>query len=120
MYRMSSEMSTVPFKNQRLIQVCFGPYDLILQFNETIELGISITSAIGTSRAGEQTLRSDDFKEHAATLLDCLDKLTTSAEVIDEKTLRIGFSNGHTLEMHDHGNQYESFVISYPGHTIVI
>jgi hypothetical protein len=72
------------------------------------------------SRAGEELFKSYNFKEHAATLLDCLDKLTTSAKVLNEKTLRIEFSNGHALEIYDDSDQYESLSIHYSGKTIII
>jgi hypothetical protein len=120
MYGFSPELDTNLFRNQRLNQVCFGQNDLILHFDEAIELGFTITSSIGTGKFSEEKFRSNDFKQHATTLLECLDKLTTSAEVVGEKALRIGFSNGYILEIYDDSDQYESLVICYSGKTIVV
>jgi hypothetical protein len=120
MHGLNTELDTRFFEGQRLVQVCFGKHDLILHFDETAGIELLVTSSISSAVSGAELRRSDDFSDHASTLLACLDFLTTSVRVVDTKTLRIGFANGTTIEIHDDSEQFESFTIRYADKLIVV
>jgi hypothetical protein len=122
MYGLSVDTDVSFFVGQTLTQACFGPSDLILNFQgdrieNTIPAGsatLSIGSSIGCFQADSCFERIEDFKLRPEFILNLLHGVAiTEAGVIPEGTLALQFADGTRLEVYDDSDQYESYSICH-------
>lgn len=125
MYRFDMQMQTDCYEDIELTQVCFGKYDLILNFSSgrdtsKSDFSISIQSRIATAIDGTHWNEDEDFRKHSDTLLQCLGHTCSSFRIKDEHTASLQFSNGASVMLHDESDQFESVIITQGNRTIVI
>lgn len=120
MYGLSQDTDVSFFIGQTLIQACFGPHDVILNFQDDKPATISIWSSIGCISSDGMCERIKDFKEQPGFILKLMNVPITSSQVLVGGTLRLGFENGRQLEIYDDSDQYESYSIHHAGKAIYV
>ncbi|SDF09595.1 DUF6188 family protein [Terriglobus roseus] len=125
MYRFDMAMQTNCYEGTELTQVSFGKYDLILNFSAGLDgtksnFSIGVQSRVSTTIDGTPWNDDKSFLKHADTLLQCLGTNCSSFTIEDDRTLKIKFSNGTAIKLHDDSDQFESVTITQGDRTIVI
>ena len=122
MYGLPSGTNLDFIKSTTLIQVCFGPHDLILNFHLTVSqtVSISIYSSLAVGRVGTNLLRHTSFEEISREILSLLNKEVLSVSWRPEGTVSLTFEGNDLLEIYDGSLNYESFTISGPAGLIVV
>lgn len=115
MHELNVDMDVSFFVGQTLIQACFGPHDLILNFNKDQSVTLSIWSSIACVRVDGAIKRVSDFREEAEFILNLLDLSVVSAQVLPGDALRLSFENGMYVEIYDDSDRYESYSIHHDG-----
>ncbi|WP_263352641.1 hypothetical protein [Acidicapsa acidisoli] len=115
MHGLSPDTDVSFFVGQTLIQACFGPHDLILNFQGDTLATVSIWSSIGCVDGDGACKKSEDFREEADFLLKLLNVAIVSSQMSAGSVLCLGFENGTQLEIYDDSDQYESYSIHYAG-----
>lgn len=118
MYRLKKDLDLSFLENLELIQVCVGIFQVQFVFESDVVL--SVENTFKHSSNGTVSEWRPNVVEAATSVLKLLGTTSKTIEAVNEQTLRLGFSNGDTLEMTDDSDQYESFTITAPGKTIVV
>ncbi len=120
MYGLKTDVDLSPLKHKRLIQICFGAHDLILNFED--EYSILVTSTIRLRFDKIETyLEANDFSSMATALMSIVNCQITDVCVVDSQTLKLVFSGASiSLELVDDCANYESFTISGPDLRVVV
>ena len=106
------------FIARRLLQVCVGANEIILNFDDELSLTIESDIRHSTS-AGEVRAFSSSVKA-AATLVRLIECTVETAYRIEPGALALRFSNGETLEVLDSNAEYESYQIRHRQRFIVV
>jgi hypothetical protein len=106
------------FRGKTLTQACFGPYDLILNFEENIS--ISIESSIGVSLAGEKLARLSNFGEASREILHLLNRSVEDVRWTCEGTITLIFGGGCVFQIYDDNADFESYTITSPIGLVVV
>ena len=122
MYGLPSDTNLDFLKSTTLIQACFGPHDLILNFHKTVSqtVSISIYSSLAIGRAGTNLLRHTSFEEISHEVLSLLNKDVLNVGWTPDGTVSITFEGNDPLEIYDDSANYESYTISSPAGLIVV
>ena len=105
---------------QKLIQACFGSNDLILAFDETQPVKITITSSISCSTPAAMGKQTEDFSSQASFILHLLDVPVEGFSILPAGTLQLSFQNGSKLCLFDDSDQFESYVIEHRGKCLIV
>ena len=118
MYGLPSGTNLDFIKSTTLIQVCFGPFDLILNFHR--DVSISIYSSIAVGPAGTNLLRHTSFEEIGREILSLLNRDVLNVEWSPNGTISLTFEGNDLLEIYDDSAHYESYTLSGPAGLIVV
>jgi hypothetical protein len=121
MYGLVRNTDSTFIVGQSLMQACFGANDLILHFEETEKVMITITSGICCiSPDGSGGGPTQDFGSQASFVLSLLGIPIGSASVLGKGTLQIEFETDAQLQILDDSEQFESYTIKHRGNIIVV
>ena len=118
MYGLKSGTDLNFLKGRTLIQACFGPHDLILNFDENVSISIWSALSLGQSRARPQ--RHSAFAEVSREVLGLLEKEVLEVGWTPGGTVSLTFEGHQHLELYDDNAGYESYAISGPAGLIVV
>lgn len=118
MYGLPLDINLTFFTGKALSQACFGVHDLILSFDD--DIGITITSSISYSYAGESILQTKEFCKAALAITSLLNRVVHHVQGDVTGTLTITFEDGAILQVYDDSTQYESYVIRNGQQLIIV
>ena len=118
MYGLPSGTNLDFIKGATLVQACFGPHDLILNFHETVT--ISIWSSVAVGPVGTDLHRHTRFDEISQAILSLLNRTVLNVGWTPNGTLSLTFEGGDLLEIYDDSANFESYSISSPAGLIVV
>jgi len=118
MYGLPRDVSLDFFPGKTLIQVCFGPHDLIFNFDG--DVSVSVMSSVGYEGADGQRYHHDDYRQIAPIVLGLLNQSVTSATGDEAGTLTLKYSGGGTLHVYDDSSEYESYTIRNGEQMIIV
>jgi hypothetical protein len=118
MYGLSKDVDLKFFEQQELQQLCVGRHEVILNFASNITLTIQSRFACSTNRQLPSV--NADLPLSASSLLPLIGAHVVNADGGTDGTLKLTFSNGEHLLVYDDEPNYESYVITRSGETIVI
>jgi hypothetical protein len=118
MYGLPSGTNLDFIKDAILIQACFGPFDLILNFDQNVS--ISIWSSVAVGRIGTNLLRHKSSREISRKILRLLNRPVLNIEWTPSGTVSLKFEGNDLLEFYDDNEAYESYTISSPAGLIVV
>jgi hypothetical protein len=110
MYGLASGTNLDFFKGKTLLQACFGPHDLILNFDEGVS--ISIYSSLAVGPRGTNLVRDSAFETVSQEILRLLNKQVTEVSWTQSGTFSLTFEGNNLLELYDDSPNYESYTIS--------
>ena len=127
MYGIKATTDLSFLKGKTLCQVCFGPYDLQLNFAEGITR-ISVQSTIGYGASdGTYAKRvigkgpcMSEVLEDTGFLLRLLMKEIEEVHWTAEGTMTLTFAGGSQLQIYDDSQQFESYTIENGNQPIVV
>lgn len=100
--------------NARLIQICLGPHQVILNFEENIQISITCEFTVSTKNNGAYTLKYEHGVGflHADKLSECIDQKILEARFLYNSThdIELSFSNDSKITIHK-SSLTESFEI---------
>jgi len=102
-----------------LEQVCIGQNEAILRFGDDVSITIESDMSHASS-AGEVTAIYKTIAPSAPMLVSLINCSIEKASAIPPGTLRLEFSNGDRLEIHDAHSAYESYQITHGDKIIVV
>lgn len=103
--------------DKRLLQVCFGLFQLILNFDE--DISITIEGNFDLSLSNKNKYKESISIEYDEVLF-LIDQTIKEVQVLDTKTLEINFSNNKNLKLFDNNTNSESFQICSPSGIIAV
>jgi hypothetical protein len=118
MYGLRSGADLNFLKGRTLLQACFGPHDLILNFDE--DVSISIWSALAVGQSGANLQRHAAFAEVGQEVLRLLEKAVLEVGWTLSGTVSLTFEGDQLLELYDDNAGYESYAISSPAGLTVV
>jgi hypothetical protein len=126
MYGIKATTDLSFLKGKTLCQVCFGPYDLQLNFAEGTR--ISVESTVGYGAAdGTYAKRvigkgpgMSEVLEDTGFLLRLLMKEVADVHWTAEGTMTLTFTGGSRLQLYDDSQQFESYNVGNAGQLIVV
>jgi hypothetical protein len=98
------------FLGKPLEQVCFGSYQIQLNFSEAVSL--SVESRLVLTTAQEEVFELGQPYSQAGGLLDLLGKEVISASAESNGDLSLKFSNQSILKVLNENSRYESYQIT--------
>lgn len=107
----------------QLLQVCYGQFQLALQFTETITIAIEGDYAIRVkTSAGLVTARFSAQQPYPDSIncIRLLGDVVAAVEIVNHRTLLIRFASGATLTLYDSNKDLESFQIVSQDHHIIV
>ena len=106
------------FLNKKILeQICIGPHNLILRFEENVV--INIQSVIELSKQAGKRQKYEDFGSAASPLAVLLNQSVSKAVGRSDGTLSLSFSEDYNLDIYDNSNQYESYQI-WNGNDVIV
>ena len=126
MYGIEAATDLSFLKGKTLCQVCFGPYDLQLNFAEGTRISVTSTVGYGASDgtyAKRVIGKGPDMSEvldDTGFLLRLLMKEVKEVHWTVEGTLTLNFGDGSRLQLYDDSQQFESYNIWDAGQLIVV
>lgn len=118
MFGLPADIDLTFFNARKLLQVCVGANEIILNFDDELSLTIESDICHRTS-AGEVRAFSNSV-EAAGTLVQLIDSTVQTAFRMEPGTLALRFSNGETLEVLDSNRDFESYQIGQGQRFIVV
>jgi hypothetical protein len=118
MYGLPSGTDLNFLKGRTLSQACFGPFDLILNFDENVSISIWSALSLGQSEASPR--RHSAFAEVSREVLGLLEKAVLEVGWTPSGTVSLTFEGDQYLELYDDNVGYESYSISGPAGLIVV
>jgi len=120
MYGLDKNVDLSFLKDCELIQVCIGLYQIIFKFYD--DVAISVEGEFHYFNGQDESIWRPEsgFSVLAARTATLLGSRIENFESDANGTLVLAFSNGHRLLIMDSSKDYESYVITRPGETIVI
>jgi hypothetical protein len=118
MYGLPSGTNLDFIKGAILVQACFEPHDLILNFHQNVS--ISICSSVAVGRAGTNPRRHTSFEEISREILSLLNRPVLNVGWAPNGTVSLTFEGNDLLELYDDSAGYESYTISSPTGLIVV
>ena len=103
---------------RRLDQLCFGPYQLQLRFDDDVT--VSVESALGVRRPGSNEVVVDDARDAAGELVGALATRVVEVEVHDPRSFSVTFEGGLSLRVIDGEDHHESFQVNHGDCLIVV
>ena len=107
MYGIPTNLDVSFFSGKRVLQVCIGANEVILNFDD--DVSITILSCFGYGESGGIAQRYEDFKKGAAATASLLDRTVVGAKGDTDGTLRLQFDNDSYLEVYEDKSPYESY-----------
>lgn len=95
----------------RLLQVCIGSNEVILNFDREVSITIESTFRVRSSE-GEDIV-FENSPSSAAALAELLSERVTEVHGQTDGTLRLLFSRGAVLEIYDSSKNYESYQVRH-------
>ena len=118
MYGLRSGTDLSFLKGRTLLQACFGPHDLILNFDPNVS--ISIWSSLAVGQRGANLRRASAFMELSKEILGLLNKTVIEVSWTPEGTVSLTFEGDELLELYDDSTSYECYSISSPAGLLVV
>jgi Family of unknown function (DUF6188) len=116
MYGLPKDIDLKFFEQQELLQICVGRREVILNFASALTLTVQSRFAC----SGVNQPNPTELPLSASGLLPLIGAHVVAAEGTSDGTLKLKFSNGDDLVVYDDDPNYESYVITRNGETIVI
>ena len=118
MYGLPSGTNLDFIKGTSLIQACFGPHDLVLNFDEKVS--ISISSSVAVGRVGTSPVRAAKFEAISHDILGLLNRAVQNVTWTQNGTVSLIFEGNELLEIYDDSTNYESYPVRGPMGLIVV
>lgn len=118
MYGVPNKEALQCFVGKELIQICFGATHVIFRFSDDVEISLEV--AIKQVLPDGRVFVTDECWKQETWLPMLLGATVDLIDAIENKILRLKFSNGHTIEVVDESKEYESFQIKISDRLIVV
>ena len=118
MYGLPHDVNLSFFRGKKLLQLCIGVHDLILNFDG--DVSVTVTSSVGFVDSSGTIQKHDDFREAACAMAALLDQTALSAHGDVAGTLTLTFDGGGMLIVYDDSKDYESYTIKNGDRMIVV
>ncbi len=118
MYKLPPDMPLAFLEGRKLLQVCIGLHDLILNLDG--DIAITVCSSIGYSATCDEVAHYVDFRQSAKLLCMLLDESILAARNEGDGSLALEFTNGNILYIYDDSATYESYTIKHGDQLIVV
>ena len=118
MYGVPEKERLIGLIGKELLQICFGVHQVIFNFDQNVQ--ITIESRIERSVPRRGASNRDECCSRESFLTKLLGSTVSDVDRIDDKTLRLTFSSGKSIELTDDSDRYESFQIKVGGELIVV
>jgi hypothetical protein len=117
MYGLPRDTDLSFFEGAVLTQVCIGENEVIIHFDN--DAGITIQSSVRLSD-GERTRIFEGAPDTGVALVRLLGQAVATAAVEPGGVTRLEWRSGTALRILDSWAEYESYVITHDGKTIVV
>ncbi|HEY4951680.1 MAG TPA: DUF6188 family protein [Candidatus Acidoferrales bacterium] len=120
MYGLKKDIDLSFLSGRELIQVAIGLYQTLFRFDD--DLAISVEGEFIYFDGQSQWIWSygQNLASTAARTVGLLGATIESFETNANGTLALSFSNGQRLTILDSSKEFESYGITWPGHTLVV
>lgn len=119
MYGLPSDVDLTFFSGARLLQVCIGENEVILNLHPGISVMIASAVRLSTPDGAEQS--GEDARKAGTMLLPYLGNVIREATGAPDGTLEISWAeSGHVLEIFDSWREFESYTIRAGERLIVV
>jgi len=115
--RIAPDTDLSSFTGKLVEQVCLGRHQLQIHFEDRLSIFIEGECSIGKTT---NPLRSEDYISRGTEFARLLEQRVEGAEIVDDRTIKLQFSNGDALFVFDSNDQYESFQIQLPNQLVVV
>lgn len=120
MYGLKKEIDLSFLAGRELIQVAIGICQIQFGFDEDISISVESEFRCFDGQAEWIWRPEPGSASIAARAVALLGATITGFESNENGTLAVSFSNGHRLTTLDSSSEYESYVITRPGQTIIV
>jgi len=118
MYGLPKDISLKFFEQQELEGISVGKYTVILNFSAAITLTIQSSFASSTSTRFPNS--GEELPLSAHCLLPLIGASVLKVDGGNDGTLKLLFSNNEELLVYDDDPNYESYVITKEGETVIV
>jgi hypothetical protein len=108
MYGIPKDFPFEAFKNEVIVQICFGYNQIIFRFDGMISILVTSSIMVDHDILNEQ----QEVCLHAGRLLNLLHQEIKSATTDNGKDLKLTFASGTILTLCDDSEHYESYEIN--------
>ena len=117
MYGLPADFDGAFLVGRTLEQVCFGLYQVALQFDQ--QVSITIEGRFSHQRPSESSERVVAFPLEQSDLMQLLGQSISKVNATPDGTLALVFDKGHTLYCYE-TPEYESYQINSGGKIIIV
>lgn len=117
MYGLPEDADLTFFLGREIFQVCIGPHQVILRFDDRISINSSSTMEVSV---GGATVRSDDPRLLGPVLIQLLTEAVSDVRWSTDGTLQLIFVGGGSLQLEDDASPFESYEIQHGADLIVV
>jgi hypothetical protein len=118
MYGLSKKIDLSFLNDRECIQIAVGMFQVQFRFDE--DVSISVEGEFSYFDGREELVWKPGACHRAASTVALLGASIRIFEGQSSGTLTLNFSNGHRLVISDSSQEFESYSIARPGHTIVV
>jgi len=119
MYGLANMTNLNFLRSIRLIQVCIGKNEIILNFDDNTS--ITIMSSITFCIDGGEGIVTNSFSDAAQHLINFIDHTIQAVQLEGSGVFKLRFSNNSSFQLSDDSQHYESYIIKKSnGETIVV
>jgi Family of unknown function (DUF6188) len=118
MYGLLPDINLAFLYNKVLLQVCIGLNELILNFEDSTSITIICPITISATNRRQQVY--EDHRRAVSPIVSLLGQSIAKSVSHPDGTLKLTFSGGCSLTLHDDSNNYESYSIKCGESLIVV
>lgn len=117
MYGLPSDTDLSFLHGAQLDQVCISQNEVILHLHPEVEIMIASTIELGGEQGGRIL---EDPRDQGLAICSRLGERIERAEGTSEGTLRLFWTSGHSIAIHDTWTEFESYTITQGKMVIVV
>jgi len=118
MYGLSKGENLDFLKGVKLLQLCIGSNEVILNFSR--DISITIESRLDFLSHAQSSVTTEAGPASAATLAKLLSDTITGVRGSSDGAIHLSFAKGTGLVIHDSSGEYESYQIKHGDEIIVV
>jgi hypothetical protein len=120
MYGLKKEIDLSFLNGRELMQIAIGLYHVSFRFDEEVAISVEAEFSHFDGQVEWTWNPKPSAVQIASRTVSLLGATVGSIERHEDGTLRLHFSNGQRLTIHDSSKECESYNITRPGQTIVV